>query len=73
MSNKTGNTSRKSTKSKSPKIQEDLIDFDSWFWFQTKDGKLRETQKREIRVFFDLKGLKDKETKSKFSETLKLY
>lgn len=64
---------KKVTSSKSLKKQEDLIDFDSWFWFQTQGKKVRDSQKNEIRVFFDKKGLKNRETKSRYEEILKLY
>ena len=73
MSSKTGKKKKKSKKSKVLKTQEDLVDFDSWFWFQEKAGKIRNTQKSEIKVFFEKKGLKNKELRSKFDETVKLY
>ena len=73
MSGKTKRTGRKTSKDKLPKKQEDLIDFDSWFWFKMRDKRLREVQKTEIKIFFSQKGLKDKEYKSKYEEILKLY
>ena len=73
MGSKTSKTSKKKGQSKSVKIQDTLIDFNSWFWFQTQSKKLRDTQKSEIKVFFAQKGLKDRETKSRYDETLKLY
>lgn len=65
-------TRRRSTR-KSLKTQEDLMDFETFFWFKTRDGVVRDTQKKEIRVFFTEKGLGTKETQSKFEEILKLY
>lgn len=73
MSGKTKKTSKKSSKAKLPKKQEDLIDFDSWFWFKMRDKRLREVQRSEIKIFFTQKGLKDIESKSKYEEILKLY
>lgn len=64
---------RKSKQSKSLELKEDQIDFDSFFWFQTQNGRLRNIQHTEVKVFFKQKGLKDKETKSRFEEVLKLY
>lgn len=55
------------------KAQEVLIDFDSWFWFQVKEKKFRPEQSKELKVFFDSKGLKDKESRQKFDEIMKLY
>lgn len=73
MSGKKKKAKRKLSKAKPLKIQEDLVDFDSWFWFQTQNKRLRDTQKIEIKIFFTEKGLKNREPKSKYEETLKLY
>ena len=71
------NKPRKSFKNsgeRQPKtIKEPQIDFDSWFWFKVRDGRLGYWQVSEIKVFFAGKGLKDKEPKSKFEDTLKSY
>jgi len=73
MSSKKRTTKKKATKRKPLKKQENLIDYDSWFWFKLKEGQLREVQKREIKVFFTEKGLKDTEDKSRYEEIFKLY
>lgn len=67
-------TSRRKTKKRKTKVKPlILLDFDSWFFFAERDGKVKSYQKEEIKVFFKGKGLKDKEEKSKFDDTLKLY
>ena len=72
MKNKTRKSSKNSGK-KPLTTQEDQINFNSWFWFKVRDGRLRDTQKSEISIFFASRGLKDKEPKSKFEDTLKFY
>ena len=73
MSRKAKGTSRKNKSSKQLEIQSDLIDYNTWFFCQSRDKKVRPEQKNEIKVFFGEKGLKDTESKSKYDETLKLY
>lgn len=73
MSTSKRKTRKKTTKAKSSKSKVELIDFDTWFFFAVKDGQVRDTQKAEIAVFFKGKGLKYKEEKSRFDDTLKLY
>lgn len=73
MSNRTKKKTRRKKTSKQLKSKENLIDFDTWFWFKEKDKKVRPEQKKEIRVFFEQKGLKDKEEKTRYEEILKLY
>ena len=68
--------SKKKSKKKVKKSTKTLVDsttFDVWFWGKTQSNELRVTQKPEIKVYFDSKGLKDNEEKSKYDAVLKLY
>jgi len=67
------NRKRKSRKKTKPVKKVELIDFDSWFWFKLRENNVKPWQKAEIKVFFDGKGLKEKESRSKYEEILKLY
>lgn len=73
MSTRTRKKTKRSTKAKSKKTLDNSIDFDSWFWLKVKESRLRDVQKKEVKVFFNQKGLKDRESKDKYEETLKLY
>ncbi len=68
---RTTRNSRKKAKQLKSKVE--LIDFDTWFWFAETAKRVRHEQKHEIKVFFSEKGLKDREEKQKFYDTLKLY
>ena len=65
----------KSRKVKVPLVipQEELIDFDTWFWFAVMEKQVRNEQKSELKAFFTKKGLKNKEIKQKFYEILTHY
>lgn len=72
MSKRTRKPRVSKVKAKIKKI-DTTIDFESWFWFATRDKKVNDWQRKEIRIFFEAKGLKDTEERSQYDETLKLY
>ena len=71
--------SRKRTKRKEiketvvSKPVENTISYGFWFTIALRDGRVKFWQDKEILVFFTNRNLSDRETKSRYDETLKLY
>lgn len=49
------------------------IPFVVWFYKKVKTNELRPHQDKEVRVYFDEKGLKENESESKFEDALKSF
>lgn len=54
-------------------ITEKSISYGFWFTTAIRDGKVQFWQDKEILVFFKNRGLTEREPRSRYDETLKLY